>query len=142
MGRDFRVPNKCCVCLGPAETTLQISRSQTSAPPPTTYSFEIPICLACQTGEKRKQIIIAISVILSAGLFGALIGLGVRDWGWGGGLFLGVFVGSLIYGWLHNYVLQPVQIKKDGQGIWYRNRQLQEDTRQMNGLPPKKSAFP
>ncbi len=139
MGDQYRIPDKCCKCLGPADTTFEASFTYTSTPMQTTYSLAVPICRACQIEQTRNQWIIGISVTLSAGLFGALIGPGVADWGWGGGLFLGVFIGGLIFGLLHNYVLQPVQIRKDGSGIFFRNLQFNEEFRRMNGLPLKNS---
>lgn len=137
LSHTFRFPEQCSVCLGAPETTYRLSRSQTIGAQTTTYSLEVPICHACAAKQKKKELLTAIAMIGFAGLIGMLIGMGSRDIGALGGIFIGGVLGAVVYGFSQNYFLQPAQIEKNGNGIFFRNNQYDKLFRGKNNYVPR-----
>jgi hypothetical protein len=137
-GHSYNFPSKCCKCLGPANTTYNVSRSQQSGALQTTYSIKVPICWICSRQQKLRETIAAISIILFCGLAGILLGSGDKSFGWLGGFVFGGFIGLIIWAFLINYgVMRPAKMAKHGSGINFSNIKYDMEFRRMNNLLPR-----
>jgi len=112
---EFIFPDKCCSCLGPAETKMTISSSRNEGTVMRTMSIQVPVCLSCSKREKTPVYFFGGGIGLGA-IIGLLTGgiLGLI----GGGL-LGYYGGALV-GYLAMKVAAPASIDMNG-SIFFRN---------------------
>jgi hypothetical protein len=104
MSVSYVFPQRCSVCMGPAETQQLVSRSKTSGSLQMSCSVHVPICRACKEKhfDAPSKTLMWFVIVVSAlgGFVGAVAGGGSRDVGWLGGAFIGLVVGGIIGGGL------------------------------------------
>jgi len=112
---EFVFPEKCCSCLGPAETKIVVSLSQNLGTTIKTLSVQVPVCRKCAKQGKIVGYFFAGGIAL-----GAVIGLLTS--GIPGGLvggFLGAIAGALV-SLMVTKMTEPASIYRDG-SISFRN---------------------
>lgn len=112
---EFVFPQKCCSCLGPAETTVEVSSTKNYGPYYKTWSIRVPVCRSCSQQHKIPVYFFAGGTGLGA-LIGAL--------GGGAGVIVGGFVGfwvGALTGYTVDKAAAPASIDKQTGFISFRN---------------------
>jgi len=113
---EFVFPEKCCSCLGPAETKMTVSSTQHLGTMMKILSVQVPVCQACSKRGKIPAYFFVGGIALGATI-GVLTG-GVILGLFGGGV-LGAGGGALI-GSLAEKMSEPASIDRHG-SLSFRN---------------------
>lgn len=112
---EFIFPEKCCSCLGPAETKTVVSSSRSQGAVVKTLSIQVPVCRKCSKRGNLAAYFLAGGIVL-----GAVIGLAAGGIGPGvGGGLLGGTAGALV-GYMATKIADPASIDQNG-SISFRN---------------------
>jgi hypothetical protein len=112
---EYVFPDKCCSCLGPAETKMTITASRNEGVVQRTVGIQVPVCRSCAKRDK-----ISVYFLVGGIVLGAVIGLAAGGVGGliGGG-FMG-FLGGALIGYLAAKIAAPASVTMSG-SISFRN---------------------
>jgi len=93
---NYIFPQKCCVCMGPAETQQKVSKNESFGSVNASATVNVPICLNCKKEKFDSPIR---TCVITSIVIGCILGLVIfptdKDLGPIAGLIMGGFLGGI-----------------------------------------------